>query len=751
MLYQYREVVTDRAGNALPVREIQVTNADGSPATIYTDAAGLALIAGNVVFTDESGRALFYAASGRYRVVATDAGGEQAHEVVIGPVPIVPIDADDVATASAEVLADVDAIYRVRTPPYTRYVSDGNRLIPLMLGTYTISPIDEGAVGNGIADDTGPFLRALDRAKALVADGAQNVLFDLRGYTYGLASTLIVNDACQRILFSGGALAPVGDDATWAETDAAVIAYFDANQTVTFDGKTWVLRKPLVKVTGSNPGVQFDNVNLLCARKSAGVYAQGAAPNRFWRDSRIELARSYSVYTTGNFGLEGRMQIIPDTTGIGPRDAYGLVYDGLDAHWSGFTSQWSHCPLLTTGATLYMTDGDLFNGSNSPTPAVNPRLWEHRGNTITWIGGRLGNGKLHLWSTDLAIFPTKIGLTSASTVDFYIRFIATTANKTLSDFVLYMPELPFALRGGGTKWFEFTTEGSGSWGLDTASLGNVDSYVQVLPGAMRIIGGRNNASVLDLEAPSLAGCRIGFRDGNNVAKAFVGSQGADLVLGASNVEYWRVVSNGVLRPDSDNTRNVGSPANRIAITYTTVLEADTWRLNGSGTTVKPEIKVSGNGLFVAVNGANAWEFVSNGVLRPATDGTQNIGSAALRIDQLYAVNGTINTSDARAKTPVLGLSEREIAAATRMAGEIGTYQWLASIAAKGDEARQHVGMTVQRAIEVLQFFGLDPYRYGFICRDVEGGVERLSFRTDQLLLFIARGFEERLARLEKRL
>src|SRR5690606_32932035 len=102
----------------------------------------------------------------------------------------------------------------------------------------------------------------------------------------------------------------------------------------------------------------------------------------------------------------------------------------------------------------------------------------------------------------------------------------------------------------------------------------------------------------------------------------------------------------------------------------------------------------------------------------------------------------------------------------------GAYQWLASIEGKGHEnARLHIGMTVQRAIEVFVAHGLDPMRYGCICYDeweaqpertVEHGAEydedgnvakeaysevveaalpsgnRYSFRMDELMAFIAR-------------
>ncbi|CDN96094.1 tail fiber domain-containing protein [Agrobacterium tumefaciens] len=184
---------------------------------------------------------------------------------------------------------------------------------------------------------------------------------------------------------------------------------------------------------------------------------------------------------------------------------------------------------------------------------------------------------------------------------------------------------------------------------------------------------------------------------------------------------------------------------------------------------------SGNNLAIGVGGNEVFRFVSNAavanqVLRPATDATIDLGTAAVRWNNVRAAVGTINTSDGRLKTPVSKLTKEEIEAAKDLAREIGTFQFLLSLEQKGDAARLHVGMTVQRAIEIMLSHGLDPMRYGFICYDEWGEeseielddngmptggtvITRLAgsafgFRSDQLSLFILRGFEERLSSLE---
>jgi hypothetical protein len=142
--------------------------------------------------------------------------------------------------------------------------------------------------------------------------------------------------------------------------------------------------------------------------------------------------------------------------------------------------------------------------------------------------------------------------------------------------------------------------------------------------------------------------------------------------------------------------------------------------------------------------------LDGGSIRPGADNAVSLGSASFRASVVYAATGTINTSDASLKTAVSALTAQEIAAAKRIASEIGTFQWLDSVAEKGaDIARRHVGLTVQRAIAIMEDEGLAPYRYAFICRDtVEGGLERYAFRYDQLALFLVRGLDARLTALE---
>lgn len=129
--------------------------------------------------------------------------------------------------------------------------------------------------------------------------------------------------------------------------------------------------------------------------------------------------------------------------------------------------------------------------------------------------------------------------------------------------------------------------------------------------------------------------------------------------------------------------------------------------------------------FGTSDGAGApvaqWELaVSTGAWRPFVDNAYSLGQPSLRPSVLYAGTGTINTSDATHKTDPREMDESEIRVGRRLTREIGVWQWRASIQEKGEDARLHVGPTVQAAIAIFEDEGLDPLRYGMICYDKWG-------------------------------
>lgn len=129
----------------------------------------------------------------------------------------------------------------------------------------------------------------------------------------------------------------------------------------------------------------------------------------------------------------------------------------------------------------------------------------------------------------------------------------------------------------------------------------------------------------------------------------------------------------------------------------------------------PELRINavsnnglGNGISVGIN-----------YVAPVIDRGSYLGLGSYRWDTIFSYTSSITTSDARWKTVVRNLLAAEMAWAQSLAQEIGFYQFLNEVDAKGaDVARLHCGMTVQRAMALGELAGLDATRYAFICHDV---------------------------------
>ena len=157
---------------------------------------------------------------------------------------------------------------------------------------------------------------------------------------------------------------------------------------------------------------------------------------------------------------------------------------------------------------------------------------------------------------------------------------------------------------------------------------------------------------------------------------------------------------------------------------------------------------------------------------PGDDNLRNLGLPAHRWSTVYAGTGTINTSDQNEKTTLRSFTSAELNASRRIAKIIGIFQWLASVAEKGeDNARHHVGVVAQDVWGIMADEGLiDPLvegetpstKYGFLCYDEweeetgettvtkEAG-SRFGIRPDQLALFLIAAQEARLTALEESL
>jgi hypothetical protein len=126
----------------------------------------------------------------------------------------------------------------------------------------------------------------------------------------------------------------------------------------------------------------------------------------------------------------------------------------------------------------------------------------------------------------------------------------------------------------------------------------------------------------------------------------------------------------------------------------------------------------------------------------AQDNQIDFGSAGIRWDDLYATNGTINTSDRNEKQDIAELSDAEQRVAVAAKGLLRKFRWKDSVAEKGDDARIHFGIIAQDLQAAFAAEGLDAGDYAMFISttwtDEETNEEktRMGVRYSELLAFI---------------
>ena len=93
------------------------------------------------------------------------------------------------------------------------------------------------------------------------------------------------------------------------------------------------------------------------------------------------------------------------------------------------------------------------------------------------------------------------------------------------------------------------------------------------------------------------------------------------------------------------------------------------------------------------------------------DNAIDLGHTAVRFDDIYATNGTIQTSDRNEKQDILAITTAESNVATACKGLLRSFRWRDAVAEKGDDARIHFGIIAQDLQDAFTAEGLDAGRY----------------------------------------
>ena len=125
-----------------------------------------------------------------------------------------------------------------------------------------------------------------------------------------------------------------------------------------------------------------------------------------------------------------------------------------------------------------------------------------------------------------------------------------------------------------------------------------------------------------------------------------------------------------------------------------------------------------------------------------SDNVLDLGDSNKRFDDIYATNGTIQTSDRNEKQDIAELSDAEQRVAVACKGLLRKFRWKDSVAEKGDDARIHFGIIAQDLQAAFEAEGLDAGDYAMFISttwtDEETNEEktRLGVRYSELLAFI---------------
>jgi len=142
-----------------------------------------------------------------------------------------------------------------------------------------------------------------------------------------------------------------------------------------------------------------------------------------------------------------------------------------------------------------------------------------------------------------------------------------------------------------------------------------------------------------------------------------------------------------------------------------------------------------NDTYDAIYGANS-------TTQAGRDASIDLGMSTQRFKDIYATNGTIQTSDINEKQDIEDLLEAETRVAVAAKGLLKKYRWKSAVADKGDDARIHFGIMAQDLQQAFSAEGLDAGDYGMFISttwtDETTGEEktRLGVRYNELLAFI---------------
>jgi hypothetical protein len=344
----------------------------------------------------------------------------------------------------------------------------------------------------------------------------------------------------------------------------------------------------------------------------------------------------------------------------------------------------------------------------------------------TSIAGKfnVGGGRSN-FGANSEVYSIAVGYTQGRCNSGQTYYIGATDSAT--------PDLVFSNAAGTER---MRIDNSGNVGIGTSSpdakmnieqsgIGNFDSIILSrttgnVGDAQSIVWRQNDLS--NLKAASISG---------EVTGASAGALVFNTATGGTLTERLRLDASGNLLAAKTSTNTLGTVGHDFGVTgYAMHTRASSNVLYLNRTTndgnivefYKDGTTIGSIGSFNGVSyyGGTAGGIMFNGTAINPTNGTagrtdniNDIGALSFRYDDIYATNGTIQTSDANEKQQIASLTDAEMTAAKAISKLFKTFKWNDKVEAKGDAARRHAGVIAQDVQQAMTDAGLDAGDYAF--------------------------------------
>ena len=234
-----------------------------------------------------------------------------------------------------------------------------------------------------------------------------------------------------------------------------------------------------------------------------------------------------------------------------------------------------------------------------------------------------------------------------------------------------------------------------------------------------------------------AGTKAGFAAANKHAdgNSFVSFTGGK--ARSSNLSAQPLAGNILceLKGVGSNSSTLSGGSGEIRITA-----SENWTPSAMGTSIFFNLTDTG-----ATTSASRY-VMTQGEFKPTQDNSRRLGTPATRWTEVFATNGTINTSDERLKTGIQDLDDTLLDAWSEVPKK--SYKWVDS-----PDGITQVGVIAQDIVKAFARYGIDALEYGLINYDTEEdryGVNyaQASVLDAALVLRENKSLEDRIAKLE---